>query len=55
MRLEQVELRRVQLPLVSPFRASIGTLTHRDVLLVHVVADGVDGWGECTAFGEPFY
>jgi O-succinylbenzoate synthase len=55
MRLEQVELRRVQLPLVAPFRASIGTLTHRDVLLVHVLADGAEGWGECTAFGEPFY
>jgi O-succinylbenzoate synthase len=55
MKLEQVELRRVQLPLVAPFRASIGTLTHRDVLLVHVVAGGAEGWGECTAFGEPFY
>jgi O-succinylbenzoate synthase len=55
MRLEHVELRRVHLPLVAPFRASIGTLHHRDVLLIHVVADGTDGWGECSAFGEPFY
>jgi O-succinylbenzoate synthase len=55
MRLEHVELRRIHLPLVAPFRASIGTLHHRDVLLVHVVADGADGWGECSAFGEPFY
>jgi O-succinylbenzoate synthase len=55
MNLEHVELRRVHLPLVAPFRASIGTLHHRDVLLVHVVADGAEGWGECSAFGEPFY
>jgi O-succinylbenzoate synthase len=55
MRLEQVELRRVELPLVAPFRASIGTLTHRDILLVRVTAGGVEGWGECTAFGEPIY
>jgi len=55
MKLEQVELRRIHLPLVAPFRASIGTLHHRDVLLVHVIADGVEGWGECVAFGEPFY
>ncbi len=55
MRLESVGLRRVRLPLVAPFRASIGTLQHRDVLLVHVVADGAEGWGECAAFGEPFY
>jgi O-succinylbenzoate synthase len=55
MRLEHAELRRVHLPLVAPFRASIGTLHHRDVLLVHVVAEGGEGWGECSAFGEPFY
>jgi O-succinylbenzoate synthase len=55
VKLENVELRRVHLPLVAPFRASIGTLLHRDVLLVRVVADGVEGWGECTAFGEPIY
>ncbi|HEV2591954.1 MAG TPA: o-succinylbenzoate synthase [Gaiellaceae bacterium] len=55
MKLEHVELRRIHLPLVAPFRASIGTLLHRDVLLVRVVADGSEGWGECVAFGEPFY
>jgi o-succinylbenzoate synthase len=55
MKLERVELQRVKLPLVAPFRASIGTLHHRDVLLVHVFAEGSEGWGECAAFGEPFY
>jgi len=55
VKLEHVELRRIHLPLVAPFRASIGTLLHRDVLLVNVTLDGVEGWGECTAFGEPMY
>ncbi|HZP71884.1 MAG TPA: o-succinylbenzoate synthase [Gaiellaceae bacterium] len=55
MKLREVELRRIHLPLVAPFRASIGTLNHRDVLLVHVVGDDGEGWGECSAFGEPFY
>ncbi|MEY2436733.1 MAG: o-succinylbenzoate synthase, partial [Acidimicrobiaceae bacterium] len=37
MKLEAVELRRIQLPLVTPFRTSFGTQTDRDVLLVKVV------------------
>jgi o-succinylbenzoate synthase len=55
MRLERVELRRVRLPLVAPFRTSLGTERERDVLLVHVVGAESEGWGECAAFGEPFY
>ncbi len=34
--LERVELRRISLPLVSPFRTSFGVQTDRDVLLVSV-------------------
>jgi O-succinylbenzoate synthase len=55
MRLESVELRRVRLPLVAPFRTSLGTETVRDVLLVRVFGSDGEGWGECVAFGEPFY
>ena len=55
MRLEAVELLRLRLPLVAPFRTSLGTETHRDVLLVHVISPDADGWGECVAFAEPFY
>lgn len=55
MKIEAVELRRVNLPLVSPFRTSFGTQTERDVLLVKVEGpDGV-GWGECVALSEPLY
>jgi O-succinylbenzoate synthase len=55
MRLEAVELLRLQLPLVAPFRTSLGTEHLRDVLLVHVITAEAEGWGECVAFGEPFY
>jgi O-succinylbenzoate synthase len=55
VRLELVELRQIHLPLVSPFRTSFGTETARDILLVRVVADGVEGWGECVAGNEPLY
>jgi len=55
MRLDAVELVRLRLPLVAPFRTSLGTEHDRDLLLVHVVGPDVEGWGECVAFDEPFY
>jgi o-succinylbenzoate synthase len=55
MRIDAVELRRIRLPLVAPFRTSLGTERERDVLLVHVIGAESEGWGECVAFGEPFY
>jgi O-succinylbenzoate synthase len=55
MKLESVELRRIRLPLVAPFRTSLGTERERDVLLVRVVGPATEGWGECVAFGDPFY
>ena len=53
--IELVELIRIGIPLVAPFRTSFGVETERDVLLVHVVAGGADGWGECVAMTEPLY
>ncbi|MYU06010.1 o-succinylbenzoate synthase [Streptomyces sp. SID8366] len=51
-----VELRRIAMPLVAPFRTSFGTETSRDVLLVRVVtSDGIEGWAECAAMSEPRY
>ena len=55
MRLQGFELRRVAMPLVSPFRTSFGTQTERDVLLVRALTDGADGWGECVTLGDPLY
>ncbi|BCJ48866.1 o-succinylbenzoate synthase [Actinoplanes sp. NBRC 14428] len=55
MKLEGIELRRVAMPLVSPFRTSFGTETTRDVLLLRVVTDAAEGWGECVAMADPLY
>ena len=54
-RIERVELRRIALPLVAPFRTASVDLTEREVLLVRVWADGVEGWGECGALPDPGY
>jgi o-succinylbenzoate synthase len=60
MRLRELELRRLAMPLVTPFRTSFGSETERDVLLVRAsltTGDGelVEGWGECVALSEPVY
>ena len=55
MKLTGVELRRISMPLVSPFRTSFGTQTSRDVLLLRVVTDEAEGWGECVAMADPLY
>lgn len=55
MRLQQLELRRIGIDLVTPFRTSFGTETRRDILLLHVITDVGEGWGECVAMHEPAY
>lgn len=56
MLIERVELHRVALPLVAPFRTSFGTEQQRDILLVRsVTSEGVEGWGECVAGSQPIY
>ncbi len=55
MKIDGVELIRVELPLVSPFRTSFGVETVRDALLVRVETSVGEGWGECVAMTEPVY
>lgn len=56
MIIRQVELREIRLPLVHFFETSFGRTIERRILLVCVTdADGVEGWGECTAGEGPFY
>jgi O-succinylbenzoate synthase len=55
MKLQAIELRRVRLPLVSPFRTPLGTESVREALLVRVESDDGDGWGECVAGSDPLY
>ena len=55
MKLTAVELRRIRMPLVSPFRTSFGVETTRDILLIHAVTEDAEGWGECVAMADPLY
>ena len=52
----EAELIRVRMPLVRPHHAAHGRETVRDLVLVRVVlADGTEGWGECSALARPTY
>jgi o-succinylbenzoate synthase len=55
MKLEGVELRRIEMPLVSPFRTSFGTQHAKVALLLRVVTSDGEGWGECVAAEDPLY
>ena len=55
MKLSTVELHRIALPLVAPFRTSFGTQTTREVVLIRVETPDAEGWGECVAMEEPLY
>jgi O-succinylbenzoate synthase len=50
-----VELFRIRLPLIQPFRTARGTTTHKVALLVHVISDDASGWGEVGAETTPTY
>ena len=55
MRIENIELRRVTLPLVRPFRTSFGSVDARELTLVHVSTANAEGWAECAAAESPLY
>lgn len=56
LNLERVELREIELPLVSPFETSFGRTTRRRILIVRVFdKTGASGYGECVAAEGPFF
>jgi len=55
VRIDGVELIKLRMPLVSPFRASVLSMDARDLLLPRVVTPAGEGWGECGALPDPVY
>jgi o-succinylbenzoate synthase len=55
MKIEAVDLRRISMPMIAPFRVSFGVEHHRDILLVRVVGSDAEVWGECVAMSRPLY
>jgi len=55
MKIDHIELREIQLPLVHFFETSFGRTTVRRIVLVRVDAGGLTGWSEVTCGETPFY
>lgn len=55
MKLEAVELIRLDVPLKSAFRTSEGSVTVHEVFWVHAITDVGEGWSECAANALPDY
>lgn len=55
LRIEGADLLHLAMRLRHPFVTSFGPQHERDVVLVRVRADGVDGWGELVAGRTPAY
>jgi len=55
MHVEAVELRVIALPMVAPFVAAHGTVNSRTAVLVRILGNNNEGWGECAALPEPTY
>jgi O-succinylbenzoate synthase len=55
LRLEQIVLRLIRLPLCEPFETSFGRIDSRLIFLVCFEAGGLRGWGEVVAQEEPLY
>jgi O-succinylbenzoate synthase len=55
MRIDRLELRLCRLPLVSFFETSFGRSYERTFVLVRLLGDGQEGWGEGVAEANPYY
>ena len=56
IKLKQIELIEIRLPLVHFFETSFGRTVERRIILTKITdADGATGWGECTAGETPSY
>jgi O-succinylbenzoate synthase len=55
MRIEQIEIRHVSLPLVHPFETSFGREEVRQTIIVAVRGEGLTGWGEAATSAGPWY
>ena len=55
MRIDSIVLREIRMSLLHPFATSFGETKERRVLLAEVRAEGLSGWGECTAGEHPYF
>jgi O-succinylbenzoate synthase len=55
VKIDKVELRALEMPLVHAFQTSFGVEYVRKTVLVTVFSQGLEGWGECPVSAFPGY
>jgi len=55
MRIEQIEIRYLEIPLVHPFETSFGREDARHTVVVAARSEGLTGWGEAATSAGPWY
>jgi O-succinylbenzoate synthase len=55
VRIEEIDVRHVTMPLITPLTTSFGTEIARQCMIVRISGEGCDGWGECVAGEGPWY
>jgi o-succinylbenzoate synthase len=55
VKIDAVELVNIELPLRFPERTNYGVNVTRNVVLVHVMAEGLHGWGEAAPSSDPIW
>ena len=55
MKIEQVVLRQLKMPLISPFETSFGREEDREFIIVEVSSEGLTGYAEVPVMSAPLY
>ncbi len=55
MKIENITLYHLRMPLVAPFETSFGRVTERECILIELRSQGLRGYGECVADRDPGY
>jgi o-succinylbenzoate synthase len=56
VKLEQITVRHIKMPMKAPFTTSFGTIDEKELLLIEAIDKlGTVGWGEAVAFVAPWY
>jgi O-succinylbenzoate synthase len=55
MKIEQLTLHHIRMPLIAPFETSFGREIDRECILIEIRSEGLTGFGECVATRDPGY
>jgi len=55
VKIEHIELRRIRMPLVRPFRTSFGSVSEREMIVARVTTAHAEGFAECASETYPLY